>query len=123
MNRKKTISISSKPSLTQSGTGSVKTDFTLHGAIKLQAGPASTEALDHASKEPAHGLFAKTLYGAVYSLSFGAVFGTLIFCKLIPGGRIIRRAMNDGSHSAQRALMNLEGKTESGRPAEGTVMA
>ena len=117
MSRKKTISISRKPTLTQDEADTAKVAYTMRspmlpdGAMRTEG----TDASDYVSLKPR--------YGVVYSLSFGAVFGTLILWKLVPGSGMIGHAMIDGADAAKKVFKNFERKTVSGQPAEGMIMA
>ena len=125
MSRKKTISISRKPTLTQDEADTAKVAYTMRspmlpdGAMRTEG----TDASDYVSLKPRYGILAKTIYGVVYSLSFGAVFGTLILWKLVPGSGMIGHAMIDGADAAKKVFKNFERKTVSGQPAEGMIMA
>lgn len=44
----------------------------------------------------------KAVYGTVYCLSYGVVFGALIIGSLIPGSALIGRALQEGAEAASK---------------------
>jgi len=98
MARKKSISISRKPSSeTAPGTELIFSEPSITSLLSLEA--ASSAALVPASSL---GFVGRFIYGTVYSVTYGVVFSTLFLGKLIPGSELVGKAMQDGTHSAKR---------------------
>lgn len=62
------------------------------------------------SKPEKIGLIGLPFYCAVYAVSFGVVFGSIILGKLIPGRAVIARGLQDGSDSAKQAARFFQRK-------------
>lgn len=99
MAKRKTVSISRKPS-------------TVPPTTQSEAPPAPDrplmammEALGDAPRErfapPAAGVVGRAVYGTVFYVSYGVVFSVLLVGKLIPGSGLIGRGLRDGAAAAQ----------------------
>lgn len=55
-------------------------------------------------------LIGRSVYRAVYVLSFGCVFSTLLLGRLVPGRDIIAKGMADGAVAAKEAAGVLQGR-------------
>lgn len=96
MARKKTVSISTKPS---SAVQSEETGARTEGPLFLME--ASLEDTDDGQAQPP-GPIRRAVYCTVYCVSYGVVFSAILLGKFIPGSHLIGRGIHDGSQAAQR---------------------
>lgn len=119
MARKKSVYFSAKPAHEKSehpadtrasDTSSLRGEFIPAAAsIAADAHPVSGDA--------GFGPVARTVYTAVYLLSFGCVFGTMIVGRLVPGRDVIARGIGDGARAAKDAVSALDERGEKIRAA------
>ncbi|MCU0735445.1 MAG: hypothetical protein MUF20_07965 [Methylotetracoccus sp.] len=109
MAKKKSVSISVKPAhvpaVTAGGTSAMTGDV-----IPLTA-PASGDAAALGA-DCGMGLIARTVYGAVYALSFGCVFGALMVVRIVPGRDLLAKGICDGARAARQTAGWLPGSVE-----------
>ena len=107
MARKKTVSISRKPStdtIISNGYEPPLTAGPMTLALNLDSG--HQEQLDGSGSRAtpsvlAYGPLGLTIYGPVYCLSFSIMFSTILLGKFIPGSALIGQAWQDGTGAAQ----------------------
>lgn len=97
MARRKTVSISPKPSTTLAFAGDA---VALEPESPVEAIAESKEI--GASVNP----IARAVYGAAFSVSYGVVFTAILLGHLVPGRRLIGRGLCDGAKAAQRTFNN-----------------
>lgn len=98
MARKKSISISRKPSSEPAPmTELVFSEPSATSLLSVEA--ASSSAL---TPTASLGFVGRFIYGTVYGVTYGVVFSTLFLGKLIPGSELVGKAMQDGTESAKR---------------------
>jgi len=107
MARKKTVSISRKPSADTVISNGYEPSLTA-GPMALALNPDSGhEDLSHSSETRAvpsimaYGPLGLAIYGPVYCLSFSIMFSTILLGKFIPGSALIGKAWQDGTGAAQ----------------------
>ncbi len=105
MARRKSISFSAKPLPVGEGHG--RAGSSLNGAFIPAAAAPSPIAT-----APRLCLLGRAVYGAVYALSFGCVFGTMLIGRLVPGREIIARGIIDGAQAARQVAGGREEVTE-----------
>ncbi|MDD2768366.1 MAG: hypothetical protein PHT19_06505 [Methylococcus sp.] len=66
--------------------------------------PHASAAEETREETAGNGLIARAVYGSVYCLSFGVVFGALVLGKLVPGRRLIAKGLQDGTAAACNSL-------------------
>ncbi len=99
MARKKTVSITRKPSTAASPPP-------LPATLKPN-GRTDTALV------PALGPLGKAVYGTVYCVSYGVMFGVILLGACIPGSALIGRAWQDGSGAARlRAAANRRDRSQ-----------
>lgn len=100
MARKKTVSISRKPSAADlpaiGEEPAVAASSPPYPATMNPGGGTDT------GLAPALGAFGTAVYGTVYCLSYGVMFSVILIGACIPGGALIGRAWQDGSGAARR---------------------
>lgn len=120
MSRKKSVSISRKPSLAETSPADVPEPAGLASLLADNSETARTgppEPLD-ADNPPAQGLVGRIVYQSTYCVCFGVVFGALLLIKLVPGSGLITRGMRDGAQAAYRYAEHEEGSVPLADPAE-----
>lgn len=101
MARKKTVSISRKPTLGPL-TGVGAEPAVSASVAETEPAAANPGVPPCAGFAPAPGPLARAVYGAAYCLSYGLVFGVVLVGKLVPGSGLIGRGLRDGGGSALR---------------------
>jgi hypothetical protein len=103
---RKTVSIVRKPSAQ---------------AANLTTGPSQSEqlmfVLEHEPRRappepPVAGFIGRAVYGTLYCLSYGVVFGAMVVGSIIPGSGLIGRALRDGAAAAQGGFHGKPGHVE-----------
>jgi len=117
MSRKKSVTISRKPSNLAKPATAERTsepgNVSACGSEELLppfrvCGKAGTEETRYQpDTEPSMGFLGKALYGATYGVSYGVVFTVLAVGRLVPGRTIIGKAMADATVSAKQAFAAL----------------
>lgn len=103
MSRRKTVSISRKPTGAEKIDEPAPAEFQAEQSLVLREGMA--EARPEAGpgeRPPRPGLVGRAVYRSAYGLSFGMVFGSLLLARLMPGGRLVARGLKDGARAACR---------------------
>lgn len=118
MAKKKSVSISVKPAHVPAVTAGEAPAVT--GDVIPLTAPASghAAALD---ADSGMGLIARTVYGAVYALSFGCVFGALMVARIVPGRDLLAKGVSDGARAARQTAAWLPGSVE--KAGEGGLRA
>ena len=107
MARKKTVSISRKPSadtVISNGYEPPLTAGPMTLALNLDSGHQDPLDGSESRATPsvlAYGPLGLAIYGPVYCLSFSIMFSTILLGKFIPGSALIGQAWQDGSDAAQ----------------------
>jgi hypothetical protein len=112
MARKKTVSISRKPSNADAvGTPEPSQAAADDNPPKAYLPPSLEPSTDivlvappSAPTAPQLGRFGRVVYGTVYCISYGVVFSAILIGQFIPGSRVVGQAMLDGGGSARRSL-------------------
>lgn len=109
MARKKSVSISAKPAHSSDPPGA--------GATSLVGDfmPADVSVADDGAlvvSEAGLGVLGRSVYRAVYVLSFGCVFSTMLLGRLVPGRDIIAKGIGDGAQAAKQAVGGIHGRGE-----------
>ena len=75
-----------------------------------EAALQSSEVIDHAEDEGEKpNVVAQAVYKTVYAVSFGVVFSSLLFARLvIPKNSLVAKGLHDGSVAAQKAVEEKE---------------
>jgi hypothetical protein len=108
MARKKTVSISRKPSAEDAApedSGASANPSPL--AMTLQP---YAEILEDEASPLSLGPVGKVVYGTVFCLSYGVVFGAILLGQFIPGSRVLGHALQDGAASARRSFEDKPGR-------------
>ena len=111
MVRKKTVSISTKPSSPDAATTGDES-----AASSVESHAAETSETDGATdlvQTPALGRVGTVVYGTVYCLSYGVMFSVIMLGTCIPGSALIGRAWQDGTGAARRKTEELRAAPES----------
>ena len=107
MARKKTVSISRKPSADTVISNGYEPPFTAGPmTLTLNLDSGHQDPLDRSESRAtpsilAYGPLGLTVYSMVYCLSYGFTFSTILLGKCIPGGALIGQAWQDGTGAAQ----------------------
>ena len=107
MARKKTVSISRKPSadaVTSNGYEPPLTAGPMTLTLNLDSGHQDPLDGSESRATPsvlAYGPLGLTVYSMVYCLSYGFTFSTILLGNCIPGGALIGQAWQDGTGAAQ----------------------
>lgn len=105
MATRKSVKFSAKPAQDASGVGGGRAplsgDF-IPAALGLGETSPVFDPITHC------GFVGRTVYRAVYAVSFGCVFGSMILARLLPGREIIAKGIGDGAHAAKEAAVALE---------------
>ena len=115
MARRKTVSISSKPSSSDAAATAEES------AASSQESPVPSET-DEATdlvRASSLGAVGTVVYGAVYCVSYGVMFSVVMLGTCVPGSSLIGRAWQDGSGAARRKAEGLRagGETNDADPA------
>lgn len=112
MARKKTVAISRKPSVSAppAPAEAAAANPEANAAPEASRPPAGAASRhDDAPRREARppepaiaGPLGRMVYGTVFSLSYGVVYGVILIGQLIPGGRLIGRGLRDGATAARR---------------------
>ena len=115
MSRKKSISFTSRPGArtqtvaTDRGYGCGNVDDIVNMDVidsvhRVSHVPGPGDRPGGGAPSCSSGLLGKALYGTAYGVSYGVVFSVLILGMLVPGRRIIGKAMTDATASAKRTF-------------------
>ncbi len=118
MARKKIVSISRKPSaddMPMAGVEPVATGSPPPLSLKLQAYPEAPETTPSA---PALSPLGRVVYGTVYCVSYGVVYGAILLGQFIPGSGLVGHALLDGAGSARRSFERRPGRCADAKMAE-----
>jgi len=102
MARRKTVSISRKPSADDAPPADDES------AAPASPSPLALTLQPYADlvDEPPPGLslgpVGRVVYGTVFCLSYGVVYSAILLGQFIPGGRVLGHALRDGAGAAQR---------------------
>lgn len=96
MARKKTVSISRKPSAAQASPPPL--------AMKLQPYESAQDAPEAALSVASLNPVGRMVYGTVYCLSYGVVYSAILLGQFIPGSGLVGHALLDGAGSARRSF-------------------
>lgn len=104
MARKKTVSISAKPSAQTLPL--VLEDAELFSEQTSTPPPFANNPVHDspAADEIRLNPIGRVVYGTVYCLSYGVVFSAMLLGKIIPGSGLIARGMHDGADAAQHVF-------------------
>jgi hypothetical protein len=114
MNKRKSISISRKSTPLQEQVAAETVVESLESSEALVVVATPNEAEPQEAPEPAsqRGLLGRSIYGAFYYVSFGAVFGAFMVGKVVPGSGLIAQALQDGSDAAKQSFAHFEAQKE-----------
>ena len=99
MARKKTVSLSRKPSLDETSAVAIEAaDEASLPPLNLKLQPYAESLGD--SKAGSRCPVVQVVYGTVYCMSYGVVYGVILLGKLIPGSKLLGHAMQDGATAA-----------------------
>lgn len=104
MAQRKSVKLSTRPvhasDTIGGGASAVSGDFIPADTPVTTAGTAS-------GSEPVYGPLAQAVYGTVYALSFGCVFGAMLVSRILPGQEILARGIGDGARAARRVATSI----------------
>ena len=107
MARKKTVSLSRKPSADKSPSVGGMHAFPASApqlAMKLEPYGESLRETPEIAATPSAGLIGLAIYRTMFCVSYSLVFSAIMLGKFIPGSRLIGRGLQDGANAAQRSL-------------------
>jgi len=107
MARKKTVSISRKPSAADASPVAGEPAAQASPpplAMKLQPYESVQDAPEAALSVASLNPVGRVVYGTVYCLSYGVVYSVILLGQFIPGSGLVGHALLDGAGSARRSF-------------------
>lgn len=100
MARKKTVSISRKPSSVTPPSPVAETAV-LDQPQTVPGQDQTPRDMPTSTHRPTVGPIGRVVYGTVFCVSYGVVFSAILIGKFIPGSGLIGRGLQDGAGSAR----------------------
>jgi hypothetical protein len=106
---KKSVSLTRRPR--RSGSiGHSNNESDISGGIHQEtpSSPLVTSDAKTCVSPPAMNLCGRMLYSSTFLLTYSAVFSALFISRMLPGGAIIIRALDDGTRAAKNDFSRIE---------------